>query len=110
MFKSFSSGYFVRDGAALYISSRSSVQIVEYSLQRKRKWSVLSVSRSHLHIGSTVSLKPCLNLCSFKWLKFNLRRVSSLKPLVSYIAETEVSLGLIKLRIYLLILCFEFLH
>ena len=55
---------------------RSSVLIVEYSLQRKKKWSVVFVSRPHFHVGSTVTLKPCLNLCSFKWLKFSLRRVS----------------------------------
>ena len=73
--------------------------ILEYSLQRKRKWSVVSVSTPHLHTGSTVSLKPCLNLCSFKWLKFNLRRVSSLRPLVSCIAKTQFSLGLRKLMI-----------
>ena len=81
------------------MSSRSSVLTVEYRLQRKRKCSVVSARRPHLHTGSTVSLKPCLNLCSFKWLKFNLRRVSSLIPLVSCIAKTEFSLCLIKLRI-----------
>ena len=64
-----------------------------------KKWSVVSVSRPHLHIGSIVFLKRCLSLCSFKWLKFNLRRVSSLRPLLSCIAKTEFSLGLIKLRI-----------
>ena len=60
---------------------------------------VVSVSRPHLHIGPTVSLKSCLNLCLFKSLKFNLRHVSSLRPLVSCIAKTEFFLGLIKLRI-----------
>ena len=99
MLKSFSSGQFVRDEATVYILSRSSVLTVEYSLQHKRKWSVVSVSRPHLYIGSTVSLKPCLNLCSFKWLKFSIRRVSSLRPLVSCIAKTEFCLGLVKLRI-----------
>ena len=54
------------DEATRDISSRSSFLIVEYSLQRKRKWNVVYVPRLHLHIGSTVSLKPCLNLCSFK--------------------------------------------
>ena len=72
--------------------------ILKYSLQRKRKWNVASVSRMHLQIGSTVSLKPCLNLWSFKWLKFNLRHISNLIPLVSCIAKTELSLGLRKLR------------
>ena len=57
------------------------------------------VSRPNLHIGSTVSLKPCLNLCSFKWLKFNLIRVSSLRPLLWCTAKAEFSLGLWKLRI-----------
>ena len=96
MFKSFSSALFVRNEGTVYISPRSSVLIVEYSLERKRKWSFVSVSRRHLHIGSTVSLKACLNLCSFKWLKFNLRRFSSLRPLVSCITTTEFYLGLIK--------------
>ena len=81
------------------ISSRSSVLITEYSLQHKRKWSLVSVSRPHFHIVSTISLKPCLNLCSFKWLKFNFRRVNSLRPFVSCIAKTEFSLGLTKLKI-----------
>ena len=42
---------------SIYISFRNSVLIVEYSLQRKGKLSVVSVSRPHLHIWSTVSLK-----------------------------------------------------
>ena len=89
----------MRDELTVDISSGSSALIAEYRMQHKRKWSVASVFRSHLHIGSTISLKPCLNLCSFKWLKFNLRRVNSLRPLVSCIAKTEFSLGLIRLRI-----------
>ena len=86
----------VRDEATVYISSRDSILIVEYSLQCQRKLSVFLVTRPHLRIGSTVSLKPCLHLCSFKWLKYNPRLVSSLRPLVSYIAKTEFSLGLIE--------------
>ena len=99
MFKNFSSGQFVKETSTGDISSRSSVLIGEYSLQLKRKWSALSVSRPNLDIGSTVSLKPCLNLCSLKWLKFNLGRVSSLRTLLWWTAKTEFSLGLIKLRI-----------
>ena len=93
MFKNFTSE------STVDISPRSSVLIVEYSLQLKRKWSAVSVSRPNLHIGSTVSLKPCLNSCSFKWLKFNLGRVSSLRPLFWFTAKAEFSLGLLKLRI-----------
>ena len=99
IFKNVSSGQSVRDESTVYMSSRSSVLILEYSLQRKRKSSVVSVSTPHLHIGSTVSLKSSLNLCSLKWLKFNLSHVSLLRPLVSCIAKTESSLGLIKLMI-----------
>ena len=76
--------------------SRRSFLIVEYSMQRKGKWGIVSVSRPHLHIESIKSRKPYLNLSSFKRLKFNLRRVSSLISLVSYITKTEYSLGLIK--------------
>ena len=50
------------------------------------KWCIVFVSRSHVHIESTVFIKPCLNLCSFKWLKFDLRRFSSLRLLVWCIA------------------------
>ena len=73
--------------------------IVEYSLQFKRKWSAVSVSRPNLNIVSIVSLKPCLNLFLHKWLKFNLGRVSSLRTLLWWTAKTEFSLGLLKLRI-----------
>ena len=99
MFKSFSLGQFVRDKSIVDISSRNSVLIVEYSRQLKREWSAVSVSRPKLHIGLTISLKPSLNLCSLKWLKFNLERVSSLRPLLWCIAKTEFSIGSLKLRI-----------
>ena len=46
-----------------------------------------------------MSLKPCLNLFLFEWLKFNVGRLGSLIPLVPYIAKTEFALGLIKPRI-----------
>ena len=75
------------------------VLTLKYSLQRKRKWSFVSVSIPHLHIGSTVFLKLYLNLCSFKWLKVYFRRAVSFMPLMSRIAKTEFFLGLIKLRI-----------
>ena len=53
----------------------------------------------HEHIGLIVSLKACRWLCSSRWLKFNLRRVSNFKPLIPRTAKTEFSLGLTKLRI-----------
>ena len=33
------------------------------------------------------SLKLCRNLCSFKWLKFKLKRVSSLRPDILCISQ-----------------------
>ena len=77
------------------MSPRSSDLIVECNLQLKRKWIDVSVSGLHLHIGLTVSLKPSLNLYSLKRLNFNLRRASSLIPLVSCIAKTEFTLDLV---------------
>ena len=38
-------------------------------------------SLPHELIGLIISLKLCQNLCSFKWLKSNVKRVSSFKPL-----------------------------
>ena len=87
---------------SVYILSISSFLIVKYNLQRKKKSRVVFVSRPGLHIGLTVSLKPCLNFCLFKWLKFNLRRVTNLRPLMLCIAKKELSLGLIKLKIIFL--------
>ena len=45
------------------------------------------------------SLTLCQNLYSFRWLKFNLKGVSSFKPLISWTAKNDFSLGLTKLRI-----------
>ena len=44
----------------------SSALWIEKKWQRRRKYAVVSTSVPHGHIGFTVSLKPCLNLCSFK--------------------------------------------
>ena len=51
------------------------------------------------HIGLSVSLKLSRNLCSFRWLKFNLKQVSKFKPVILWTAKMEFSLGLTKLRI-----------
>ena len=51
-------------------------------------------------MGSSVLLKLCRNLCSFKWLKYNLSRLNNLIPSVSCISKTEFPLGLIKLQDY----------
>ena len=63
----------------------------------QEKGAVVSGSEPQLHIGFKVSRKLCLNLCSFRWLKFSLKRVSNLMPLLSWIAKTEYSEALMKL-------------
>ena len=40
-----------------------------------KKCSLVSTSVPHGHIRLTISLKPCLILCSCKWLSFNLKSV-----------------------------------
>ena len=95
MSKCFSSAQFVRHEVTVYISSRSSVLIAKYSLQRKRS-GVLFLFPDSIW---TWDLKPSLNSHSFNWLKFTLRCISSLRPFVSCIAKIEFSLGLIKLRV-----------
>ena len=63
-------------------------------------WSVVSVSRPQLYIGSMVALNLFRNLCSFKWLKFNLRQFIRLILFVSWIIKIEISVGLMKLIIF----------
>ena len=58
----------------------------------------VSSSRLHVLMGSTVSLKLYKNFCSFNQLKFNLRQVNNLIPLVSCISKTEFLLDLVKVR------------
>ena len=62
----------------------------------------VSDSLPHGHIGFIVSLKLCRNLCSFNYslnLVHFVHLVSNFKPLKSWIAKTEIPVGLIKLRI-----------
>ena len=61
---------------------------------------VLSLVQDHICTwGSTVSLKLSQNLCSFKWLKFNLRLLNNLIPLGSCTSKTVFPLDQIKLQI-----------
>ena len=59
--------------------------------QRKKKWSVVSVSVPQSHIATTVSLKSWRNLCSLKWLNFNQSLVKSLTPVGSWIENNDIS-------------------
>ena len=58
---------FEKEGSRLRRLLKSSDLWIEKHWQRKKKYSVVSTSDPHGHIGSAESLNPCLNLCSFKW-------------------------------------------
>ena len=66
--------------------------------QRRKKCSLSSTSKLQLHKGFKVSRKPCLNLCSFKWLKERRNLVKYLTPLGSLTLNIDLLLGLIKER------------
>ena len=52
---------------------------------------MVSTSVPHGHIGFTVSLKPCLNLYSFKWVNCSLNRVNNFTPIGSLTLYKEFS-------------------
>ena len=70
--------------------------------QRRKKCSLSSISKLQLHKGFKVSRKPCLNLCSFKWLKRRRNLVKYLTPSGSLTLNIDLLLGLIKERSLLL--------
>ena len=70
--------------------------------QRRKKCSLSSTSKLQLHKGFKVSRKPCLNLCSFKWLKRRCNLVKYLTPSGSLTLKINLLLGLIKERSLLL--------
>ena len=51
------------------------------------------------YIELIISLKLCRNLCLFRAVKSNCKRVISFAPLLSWTVKTEFSLGLTKFRI-----------
>ena len=50
--------------------------------QWSKKWHVVSISNPQLQIGLSESRKPCLNLCSRRWLKPRRSLVRYLIPLM----------------------------
>ena len=63
---------------------KSSDLWVEKQWQRSRKCSVVSTSVPHGRRVFTVSLKPCLKLCSFKWVNWSLNRDNNFTPIGSW--------------------------
>ena len=51
-----------------------------YSGQWRKKLFMDSMSPPQIQIGFIVSLKPCLNLCSLRWLKPRPNQVNSFIP------------------------------
>ena len=70
--------------------------------QRRKKCSLSSTSKLQLHKGFKVSRKPCLNLCSFKWLKRRRNLVKYLTPSGSLTLNIDLLLGLMEERSLLL--------
>ena len=70
--------------------------------QRRKKCSLSSTSKLQLHKRFRVSRKPCLNLCSFKWLKRRRNLVKYLTPSGLLTLNIDLLLGLIKERSLLL--------
>ena len=58
--------------------------------QWRKKWVADSMSWPQLNKGCTVSWKPCLNLCSLKWLRPSLSLVISLIPLGLWISKKKI--------------------
>ena len=68
--------------------------------QRRKKFSVFSVSRVHEHNGFTVSEKLCLNLCSRKWLKPKRNLLINLTPNELYIQYILFPTGFINPKVF----------
>ena len=62
-------GKFLKDELMLDMSMKRDLRAFSKLRQSRKKCSLSSTSKLQLHKGFKVSRKPCLNLCSFKWLK-----------------------------------------
>ena len=70
--------------------------------QHRNKCFLSSTSKLQLHERFKVSRKPCLNLCSFEWLKRRRNLVKYLTPSGSLALNIDLLLGHIKKRNLLL--------
>ena len=65
--------------------------------QHKRQSLVISIQAPQKHIGLTVSLNLCLNLCYLRLIKFNRKWVTNFKPRGLDIENEEFSLTFMNL-------------
>ena len=75
---------FLKDELMLDLSMKRDLRAFSKLRQRRKKCSLSSTSKLQLHKGFKVSRKPCLNLCSFKWLKRRRNLVRHLTPSGSF--------------------------
>ena len=71
-------------------------------LQWRKKCIVDSISLPHSHKRFKVSLKQCLNLCSWRWLRPRRNSVKSLIPRELWISKTLLAQGRMKFRSFFL--------
>ena len=86
----------------LDMSMKRDIQAFSKLRQRRKKIPLSSTSKLQLHEEFKVSRKPCLNLCSCKWLKQRRNLVKYLTPSGSLTLNIDLLLGLIKERSLLL--------
>ena len=67
----------------------------QYLGKWKKKWFIESMSPPKIQMGFIVSLKPCLNLCSLRWLKPRQNLVNSFIPFWLKISKILLGEGLI---------------
>ena len=93
---------FLKDEVILDISMKRDLRAFWKLRQRRKKCLLSSTSKLQLRKGFKVSRKPCLNLCSFKWLKRRRNLVKYLTPSGSLTLNIDLLLGLIKEKSLLL--------
>ena len=94
-------GKFLKDELMLEMSMKRDLRAFQ-NWGSAGKYIQSSTSKLQLHKGFKVSRKPCLNLCSFKWLKRRRNLVKYLTPSGSLTLNIDLLLGLIKERSLLL--------
>ena len=93
---------FLKDELMLNMLMKRDLQVFSKLRQHRKKCSLSSTSKLQLRKGFKVSRKPCLNLCSFKWLKQRCNLVKYLTPSGSLTLNIDLLLGLINERSLLL--------
>ena len=101
----FSLNFFIAESMSQMLLRSSHISIWSKRQHKKKKFWVDSLYNPPPHIGFIQSLKFCLNLCSFKWLKLSLSRESNFKPFEWWIENKNRSLCFIKVFLNFLI-CF----